>query len=325
MIEAPSPADGTVALSIVTTLYRSEDSVDEFCRRAGAAAAKLGEPYELILVNDGSPDRSLERALAASRADPHIRVIDLSRNFGHHKAIMTGLAHARGARVFLLDSDLEESPEWLDDFRRQMDAQNADVVYGVQMARKGGLFERLGGAIFYATFNAMLEFPLPRNVVTARLMSRRYVAQLIRHRDREVCLAALWVITGFTQLGVPVTKLERASRSSYGFADRVAVMVNAITSFSNKPLVYIFYVGCAVLSTAAVAGAYLVWRVLFRGVAVAGWPSLIVSVWFLGGITIFCLGVIGMYLAKVFIETKDRPYTVVRAYHPDTMERIHHD
>jgi putative glycosyltransferase len=311
----------SVALSIVTTLYKSESFIEDFCRRAAAAAEASGLSYEILLVNDGSPDRSIDKARALSDADPRIGVIDLSRNFGHHKAIMTGLAHASGELVFLLDSDLEEDPSWLLEFRKLMIEKDADVVYGVQQSRKGGSFERLSGAIFYATFNAMLEVPLPRNVVTARLMTRRYVQALVRHRDREVCLAALWAITGFTQVGHAVRKSDRGSRSTYGFTDRVAVMVNAITSFSNKPLVYVFYLGSAIMALATLAGVVLMWRVLFRGVAVAGWPSLIVSVWFLGGVTIFCLGVIGMYLSKVFMETKDRPYTVVRAYYPPSLER----
>ena len=182
------------------------------------------------------------------------------------------------------------------------------------------MFERAAGALFYTTFNALLDYPLPRNVITARLMTRRYVSQLVRHRDREVCLAALWVITGFRQVPVVVEKQQRRTKSAYGVAARTAVMVNAITSFSSRPLVYIFYLGCLILATASLAGVTLVWRVLFRGVAVAGWPSLIVSVWLLGGMTIFCVGVIGMYLSKVFAETKDRPYTVVRAIYPDADE-----
>ena len=305
----------TVGLSIVTTLYKSEPYVEAFCRRAAAAAQALGKTYEIILVNDGSPDRSVDAALAMRHENPHVVVVDLSRNFGHHKAIMTGLGHARGELVFLLDSDLEEEPEWLDRFHRELQQHRADVVYGVQESRKGSVFERVTGAIFYATFNAMLDQPLPRNVVTARLMTRRYVQELVRHRDREVCLAALWVTTGFVQVGLPVKKKSRDTAPAYRVGDRLAVMVNAITSFSNKPLVYVFYLGLLVMGGAAAAGVVLIWHVMFRGVAVAGWPSLIVSVWFLGGLTLFCLGVIGMYLSKVFMETKDRPYTVVRAVH----------
>jgi putative glycosyltransferase len=310
---------GSLALSVVSTLYNSELVVQQFYESASEAARSFGGEYEIILVDDGSPDRSRDLAIALARTDAHVRVIELSRNFGHHKAMMTGLAHARGGLVFLIDSDLEEDPAWLASFHDTMRREDTDVVYGVQSRRKGSLTERLSGALYYATLNSMLDFPLPRNVTTARLMTARYVSQLIRHRDREVCLAALWVMTGFKQVAITVEKRNRGA-STYGLGKRLAIVVNAVTSFSNRPLVYIFYLGAFIMLTATFAGAILIWRVLFHGVGVAGWPSLAVSVWFLGGTTIFCLGVIGMYLSKVFVETKERPYTVIRAYYPDAVE-----
>jgi putative glycosyltransferase len=313
------PIVPSLRLSIVATMFKSESYVDEFCRRASAAAQSLTGSYEIILVNDGSPDRSLELAVGLCRIDPHIRVIDLSRNFGHHKAMMTGLAHAAGELVFLIDSDLEEEPEWLRLFHDTLEREQADVVFGVQRSRTGTLVARLTGALYYATLNGLLDHPLPRNVITARLMTARYVRQLIRHRDRAVAIAALWVITGFRQIAMPVDKKPGRSLS-YGFADRVAAMVTTVTSFSARPLVFIFYLGCAIMATAGAAAAWLIWRVLFYQVGVSGYPSLIISVWFLGGVTVFCLGVIGIYLSRVFIETKDRPYSIVRAYYPESSE-----
>jgi putative glycosyltransferase len=306
-------------LSIVTTLYRSAAHVDEFYARMSRAAAALTTDYELLFVNDGSPDDALERVLVLFARDTRVRVIDLSRNFGHHKAIMTGLSHARGELVFLLDVDLEEQPEWLDEFHAVMRRTGADVVYGVQQTRKGPWFERATGALFYQSFNALLEHPIPKNVITARLMTSRYVRSLVEHRDREMTLAALWVITGFEQVALPVQKKSRTS-SSYTLGHRVAVFVNNVTSFSNRPLVYIFYLGCIIMAVSAAYGAVLIWRTTHGGVGVPGWPSLIVSVWFLGGVMIFCLGVIGVYLSKVFIETKERPYTVVRATYDHSVE-----
>jgi putative glycosyltransferase len=306
-------------LSIVTTLYRSAEHVDQFYRRMSSAAAAFTPDYELVFVNDGSPDDALDRVLGLYASDPHVRVIDLSRNFGHHKAIMTGLAHVRGDLVFLLDVDLEEQPEWLSEFHATMVRTGADVVYGVQAARKGRLFDRITGAMFYSSFNALLEHPIPRNVVTARLMTRRYVRSLVQHRDREVTLAALWVITGFHQVAVTIEK-SSGTRSAYTFGHRVAVFVNAVTSFSNRPLVYIFYLGCLIMAVSATYGLVLIWRTMHGEVGVPGWPSLIVSVWFLGGVMIFCLGVIGVYLSKVFTETKERPYTVIRAIYDHSAE-----
>jgi putative glycosyltransferase len=307
-------------LSIVTTMFYSAPYVEEFHRRCSEAARALTDDYEIVFVNDGSPDDALTRAVALQRRDPRTRVIDLSRNFGHHKAMMTGLEHATGDLIFLVDSDLEEDPAWLSRFHDELVRTNADVIYGVQNSRKGGWLERVTGTLFYLSFNAMLEHPIPRNVVTARLMTRRYVAALVRHRDREVCMAALWVMTGFDQQGMLVEKKSRPG-STYGLRKRISVLVNSVTSFSNRPLIYIFYLGCGIMGLAAASGAYLIARALVLGSGVPGWPSLIVSIWFLGGLTIFCLGVIGVYLAKVFTETKERPYTVVRAEYSSAGER----
>jgi putative glycosyltransferase len=298
-------------LSIVTTLYRSEAHVRDFYVRACAAASQLTSVFEIIFVNDGSPDESLDRALELYREDARVRIIDLSRNFGHHKAILTGLQHATGDLVFLLDSDLEEDPAWLQEFRHAMQASGADVVYGVQQRRKGGWFERVSGALAYTMYDIFLQQPIPRNVVTTRLMTRRYVAQLVRHRDHEVFLAGLWAITGFDQVPVVVGKRSREGHS-YANRQRISALVNALTSFSNRPLVYIFYMGCVLIALSTGAATALVVQSLADGVGVPGYASLIVSVWFLGGLTIFSLGVIGIYLSKVFMETKDRPYTIIR-------------
>jgi putative glycosyltransferase len=304
-------------LSIVTTLYNSSSTIGEFYRRAASAAESVTNDFEIVMVDDGSPDDSLYIACRLAKQDGRVRVVELSRNFGHHKAMMTGLEHAGGQLVFLIDSDLEEDPEWLALFHETLAREQADVVYGVQRRRKGSVVERLTGAVYYATLNAMLDHPLPRNVITARLMTARYVSQLVRHRDREVCIAALWVITGFKQVPLIVDKRKRDT-SVYGLAARIAVTVNAITSFSNRPLVLIFYLGCLLMASATLAALALIWLVLSGRVGVAGWSSLIISVWFLGGVTIFCLGVIGIYLSKVFMETKDRPYSIVRAYYPES-------
>jgi putative glycosyltransferase len=310
-------SETAVELSIVTSLYRSASFLDEFCSRAAAAAGKIARSFEIVLVNDGSPDDALAVALKLRAADPRIRVIDLSRNFGHHRALMTGMARARGQRVFLVDSDLEEDPAWLLTFDEAMRSTGADVIYGVQSSRKGGWLERVAGDVFFNVFNRMLAHPIPKNSVTARLMTARYVEALVSHQERELCLAGLWAITGFDQRPVHVTKGSRGS-SSYTTRMRVSAFANAITSFSNRPLVYIFQIGMAVMLLSVLAGSILFYRSLTGTIGVPGWASIMVSVWFLGGLIIFCVGVIGMYLAKIFTEIKQRPYTIVRAEHgPD--------
>jgi putative glycosyltransferase len=307
-------------LSIVTTLYCSSAYLKEFYDRITVEARRITDDYELVLVNDGSPDESLEVALSLYERDPKVRIIDLSRNFGHHKAIMTGLSHARGDLVFLIDSDLEEEPGLLGEFYDELGSSDADVIYGVQQTRKGGFFERITGSMFFTFFNLLSSYPVAANLTTARLMTKRYVASLVAHRDREVFLAGLWAITGFKQVPLLVEKHHKG-RSTYDLARKGSIVVNSITSFSAKPLVFIFYLGCVIVLLSSVAGLYLVVRRIFFGVYLAGWPSLIVSVWLLGGLTVFCLGIIGIYLSKVFMETKDRPYTVIRQIYEKEINR----
>jgi putative glycosyltransferase len=299
-------------LSIVATLYQSAAYIAEFHQRASESARQLaGEDYEIVLVNDGSPDNSLDIAVKLTESDSRVVVVDLSRNFGHHKAMMTGLAQARGQIIFLIDSDLEEEPEWLISFADQMKKDNCDVVYGVQVQRKGGFFERRSGQWFYRIFKTITGIALPENIVTARLMTRRYVNALLRHEEREVFMAGLWYITGFAQKPQAVRK-HSTSKSTYTFRRKTSLLVNSITSFSNAPLASIFYIGVSISLVAIIYMAYLLIHWMFLAKPPSGWTSVMASIWLLGGLIISLIGVIGIYLSKIFSETKQRPYTVVR-------------
>lgn len=299
-------------LSVVATLYKSAAYIDEFCRRCSSAARDLVEDdFEIVLVNDGSPDNSLELAVQLAQTDPHIKIVDLSRNFGHHKAMMTGLMHAVGDHVFLIDSDLEEDPEWLIPFSEKMNEECSDVVYGVQGPRKGRLFERISGAVFYRLFRFISKVEVPANLTVARLMTRRYVNSLISHQETEVFMAGLWAITGYRQTPFLVTK-RSLSPTTYTFRKKISQFVNSITSFSNAPLYGIFYSGCAILAIAGAFSLYLIFNWIFFSRPPSGYTSLMVSVWILGGLIVAYLGVIGMYLSKIYSETKRRPYTIVR-------------
>ncbi|MFW7343414.1 glycosyltransferase family 2 protein [Pollutimonas sp. H1-120] len=312
-------------LSIVTTLYRSSADLFEFYTRATAVANQFAkDDYELILVNDGSPDNSLDIAIQLAKSDDHIIIIDLSRNFGHHKAMMTGLAHAMGDFIFLIDSDLEESPEWLLNFSAELFKTNCDVIYGVQEERKGGVFERLSGRWFYRLFKLLSGVTLPENVITARLMTRRYVNALIMHQEREVVIAGLWVITGFEQKAQSVSK-RNVSKTTYTLRKKISVLVNAITSFSNTPLIAIFHIGSAILFLSATYILYLLINWALFSKPADGWTSVMASIWFLGGLISSFIGVIGIYLSKIFSETKNRPYTIVREIHNNRITKIHRD
>lgn len=309
----PAAAPAPVALSIVTTLYRSSGTIDEFVHRAAAAAhAMVGESFEIVIVNDGSPDDSLERAHALRGEHPQIVLVDLSRNFGHHVALLEGLRHSRGELVYLIDSDLEEEPEWLPSFRARLVAERADVVFGYQEARKGGAFERISGAIYWSIFRKLSGLQIPANVITCRLMTRRYVDALMLHEEVEVSIGAVFAVTGFTQIGVPVAKGHKGS-STYSLRLKIWHLVNSISAFSTKPLNAIFLMGVIVSTIGFAFLVYLVIAGLFWSRTPAGWTSVMVSVWLLGGFILISLGVIAIYLGKVFSEVKARPRAIVRS------------
>lgn len=299
-------------LSIVSTLYQSAPYIVEFHKRVSTTARELvGNDYEIVLVNDGSPDNSLDLAVKLTEDDPHLVLVDLARNFGHHKAIMTGLAHAAGEKIFLLDSDLEEEPEWLLIFDEQFRQEAVDVIYGVQQQRKGNWFERLSGQWFYILFNWFSGLNLPANLVTARLMSRRYIDALLKHQEREFLIAGLWHITGFNQKPHYVRKVSH-SPTTYTLYRKISLLINAITSFSSKPLIGIFYIGALISAAALLYIFYLFLNYFFLAEPLGGWTSVMGSIWLLSGMIIFFIGVIGIYLSKVFLETKRRPYVIVK-------------
>jgi putative glycosyltransferase len=228
--------------------------------------------------------------------------------------MMTGLDHARGELCFLIDSDLEEDPALLQEFFDKMQASDADVVYGFQDQRKGDFGERLSGSIAYRLFDMLLSHPIPRNHITVRLMKRAYIESLLLHREQETVIGGLWVITGFRQIGIPVNKLQR-QETTYSYWHRWLKLIDSVTSFSETPLVAIFYLGIVISGLSAlVAVGLLIHKLVFLG-AIEGWVSVMLSVWFLGGLLIFCVGIIGIYTSKIFIETKNRPYTIVRRVH----------
>lgn len=300
-------------LSIVTTMYCSGPYLEEFYKRIKKTIRKITSNYEIIFVNDGSPDDSFSRALSFYNKDSHVKIVDLSRNFGHHRAIMTGLSYAQGDYIFLIDCDLEEEPELLEKFWQKMKTLNdVDVIYGLQEKRKGGWFERFGGYWFYRLFSLLISFDIPTNMSTVRLMTKRYVQSVLSFPEKELILFGIMIITGFNQQPIKIQKYHQ-KRTVYSLRRKITLVVNAITSFSNKPLIYIFYLGVVISIVAFVGIGYLLIRKIFFGIFV-GWTSLIVSVWLVGGLIIFSLGIIGIYLSRIFLEVKNRPVIVKNVY-----------
>jgi putative glycosyltransferase len=303
----------TPFLSVVTTLYRSEEYVEPFWTRTVAVATALTDSFEVIFVDDGSPDGSAAAVRKIVDRDSRAVLVELSRNFGHHNAIMAGLSQSRGECVFLLDSDLEEEPEWLLPFYAELQATGADVVYGIQSAQPPSFLRGLAGAAYYKLFNSMANVQVPEGACTVRLMRRPFVDALMSVGDRSLWLGAAFAWVGFRQIARPVERHRKRTRSTYNLWRSLHVFADAAAWMSRMPLVLAFFAGAFISGGAFLVGLYFLLRKLLSSEPIlVGFPSLIISIWFLGGLIILFLGVIGIYLSSIFAEVKRRPLYVVQ-------------
>jgi len=302
-------------LSIVTTLYKSERFLDTFVAQCEAAMAAIEcESYEIVFVNDGSPDNSLNKVLQIKESNQHIVAVDLSRNFGHHYAIMAGLSCASGDYVFLIDCDLEVPPTHIPTFYHTFfESGNCDVVYGVQEVRKGSFIERTVGGLFYNFFNNLTDTRIPENLLTERLMSRRYVDELIKMGDKNIFMAGMMQWIGFKQIPITIKKGQRDGKSTYTLGKRIALSMQAITSFSSYPLIMLFRIGFLISLISVLTGIYfIVDKLIYPEVVLSGFTFLIVALLFSTGIIVTSIGILGIYIDKLFNQTKSRQRFIVK-------------
>lgn len=300
-------------ISIVTTLYYSRNFIHPFYQKLKLALSKITDDYEIIFINDGSPDDSIDLVLTLKKQDDKIVIIDLTKNFGHHNAIYTGLKYSRGEFVFLIDVDLEEDPLLLNEFWDfHLSNQEIEVIYGVQKSRKGKAFERISGQLYYYFFRKISEIDYPSNTLTARLMSRSFVNSVLLFNEKDMDIWCTFVLAGYKQKGLVVSKGSKES-TTYSLSKKIKMLLTSITSASSKPLEYIFYLGSFITAVSFLFIVYLlISKMIYKDYVLEGWTSVVITLWFIGGILIFCIGIIGIYLSKVFNEVKNRPHSIIK-------------
>lgn len=302
-------------ISIVSTLYRSAQFIDEFYRRMKESVEQYSDTFEIIFVDDGSPDNSNYIVQQLIQRDSRVILVELSRNFGHHHAIMAGLSQTTGDLIFLIDSDLEEQPEWIGFFLERLRKNEVDVVFGLQQRRMGGWFRKITGSLFYKLFNLVSDTEIPVNPCTVRLMTKRFVEAALNLKESNLFLAGNFAWAGFRQLPIEVNKLcnKEEGKSNYKILKLLKLFFNAITSFSSYPLILAFVVGCILSITSGLFGIVLLIDKLLHPTSFQlGYSSLMISIWFIGGLIIFFIGTIGVYLSKMFNEVKNRPQFIIR-------------
>ncbi|HWX45869.1 MAG TPA: glycosyltransferase family 2 protein [Solirubrobacteraceae bacterium] len=305
-----SPPRSPTLLSVVAPVYNEEELVERFVRRACAAVADY--TFELVLVNDGSTDATPELLDRMAAEDPRIRVIHLSRNFGHQAALTAGLEHAVGNVVAMIDADLQDPPELIPTMVARWEA-GADVVYAVRKQRVGETAFKLATASwFYKLFDKLAQVDLEPNSGDFRLLDRRALDALLAMTERSRFLRGMTVWVGFTQTAVPYERDARhAGETKYTLRKMLRFSLDAIASFSHLPLQLATYVGLLSAGLAFIAIPVVV-GLHFAGSYLPGFGSLTIAILLLGGIQLIALGVIGEYVGRIYDEVKHRPLYIVR-------------
>lgn len=298
-------------LSIVVPVYNEQGNVRLLHAALSRELARLDVEYELIFVDDGSRDASRDVLREMHAADPHVKVIGLSRNFGHQNALTAGLEHADGDAVIAMDADMQHPPDLIPEMVEKW-REGYQVVYTIRLdGREGSAFKRWTSRAFYTLLNWVTDTPIIPGAADFRLVDRAVVDCLNSMQERSRFLRGLVSWVGFRQIGIPFAVRPRHDgRSKYSLRKMLALALNGLTSFSALPLRLATYCGFC----AAFAGLpYALWTVyarLFTDLAVPGWASVTTIVLFMGGVQLVCLGIIGEYVGRVYDEVKERPLYV---------------
>ncbi len=302
-----------IKLSVVIPCCNEEGVIGELHHRVSLACRGLvADGYELILVNDGSRDRTWAMLRDLAHDDRHVVAVDLSRNHGHQLALSAGLSFARGERILVIDADLQDPPELLSEMMRLMD-DGADVVYGQRLERDGETwFKKLSARTFYRLLLLMADVPIPPDTGDFRLMSRRVLDALLAMPEQQRFIRGMVAWIGFRQVAIKYHRDKRfAGETKYPVRKMLTFAVDAVTGFSITPLRISLHAAFIFAFFAAGLAIFVFFAWLYLG-TVPGWASTFLGMAIFSSVQLFCLGLIGEYLGRIYIQTKQRPLFIVR-------------
>jgi polyisoprenyl-phosphate glycosyltransferase len=302
----------TPHISIVTPVYGCRDCLDTLYQQLVASLEKITPDFEIIMVNDASPDRAWETIVEFSRCDERVKGINFSRNFGQHYALSAGLHHAAGDWVVVMDCDLQDSPEEIGKLYAKAQ-EGFDVVFGKRVLRQDNPLKKLGSRFFWATYDYFTEQKSDHSVANFSIISRKVVDEYRKfsEQSRTYVLSIRWL--GFKTVHIPIDHGQRETgKSSYTLRKLLRLAFEGIVSHSNKPLRLSIGFGFGMAFLAILFAGKLVYDFAFLSKPVAGWTSVMVSIYFLSGMLMANMGLLGVYLGKIFNETKGRPIYVIQ-------------
>jgi glycosyltransferase involved in cell wall biosynthesis len=299
-------------VSLVVPVFNEEASIGIFLEAIAPIIEALGCKYEILFVNDGSSDNTLQALRSAKARDAAVKILSLSRNFGKEAALTAGLDHAKGDVVIPIDADLQDPPELISTFIARW-RDGADIVYGVRSSRASdGVLKRITAGYFYKLFNLISPIQIPFNAGDYRLMDRKVVDEINKLRERSRFMKGLMAWPGFRSESVEFERRQRvAGGSNWNYWRLWNFALDGITSFSTLPLRLWLYVGAVISLLSFIYAAFIVIHTFWIGGGVPGYPSLMVAIMFFGGIQLFSIGLIGEYIGRIFHETKARPIYII--------------
>jgi len=300
-------------LSIVIPVYNEAENLAYLFERLLTVLDRLGQSYEVVCVNDGSRDQTLNQLVLYHQQNPHIKVIDLSRNFGKEIALTAGIDYAQGRAVIPIDADLQDPPELIIDLVAKWQ-DGFDIVYATRRSRSGETWlKQLTAKAFYRTLGKMTQIEIPANTGDFRLMDRRVIEALKKLPERTRFMKGLFAWVGYRQTAIFFDREPRfQGQTKWNYWKLWNFALDGIFSFSLVPLKVWSYLGLGISLISLLYASYLVVRTLILGIDVPGYASLMVAILFLGGIQLISLGVMGEYLGRVYEEVKARPLYLVR-------------
>lgn len=304
-------------LSVVVPAYNEQEVLPEFHRRLSAVFDGLDMDAEVVYVNDGSRDETLTVLNRLRGVDPRVAIVDLSRNFGKEIAMAAGLDHAKGDAVVVIDADLQDPPELIPEFIKYW-REGFDTVYAKRTEREGESFiKKATASAFYRVIQRMSRVRIPEDTGDFRLLSRRAVDALGQMKEQHRFMKGLFAWIGFPQKALPYKRDPRyAGETKWNYWKLWNFAIEGITSFSIAPLKVATYAGVMIAFAAFLYAVFIIYKTLMFGESVAGYPSLMVTVLFLGGIQLIGLGIIGEYVGRMFDETKKRPLYLIQEFAP---------
>jgi dolichol-phosphate mannosyltransferase len=303
----------STALSIVAPFFNEEENVLEFCSRTCATADSLGLSYELILIDDGSRDNTLQVIEKASAANKNIRYISFTRNFGHQVALHAGICASNGQYLVLIDGDLQDPPERISELYKKIN-QGFDVVYARRSARKGeSMLKKITAGVFYRLLNRITNFNIPIDTGDFRIFNRNVADELLKMQDHSKFLRGQIAWLGFKEAEIIYEREGRKKGTTgFGYPKMFRFAFDGITGFSEFPLRFASYSGVIVSLLSFIGIIYVLIAKYCLGQTITGWASLMVTILFLGGIQLLSLGIIGEYISRINNQVRNRQLYFVK-------------